>query len=161
MLVILQRVDKMRLLKSAPALSFLAMWLFIGLVSAYDAYLVERYSESIVDMEENPVGQYLLEIDNGGTSLLIRTKAGGTAIVLCILVLLYTRCRRIALPVVKSIAAFQFCLLMYLTIGVPETVIAEEEWATPTAAEVEMDLLLEEAVEWQEADDTWFFRVNP
>jgi hypothetical protein len=39
---------------------FPALWSFIGLVSAIDSYFVVRFRELLPDLEENPLGQYLI-----------------------------------------------------------------------------------------------------
>lgn len=108
-------------------LLFLALCTFIGLVSVYDGYLVERYSEIIIHMEENPVGSYLLHMAHGDTSLFLRVKAAGTVVVLGALAFLYLRVQRWAFPVAHSVAAFQFTLLLYLTFSLPTPPIGDDD----------------------------------
>ena len=108
-------------------LLFLGLCTFIGLVSLYDGYLVEQYREIIVHMEENPFGAYLLRLADGETSLFLRVKAAGTVVVLGVLAFLYLKVRRWAFPVAHSVAAFQFTLLLYLTLSLPTPPYGDED----------------------------------
>ena len=53
---------------------FIAALVFISIVSIYDAWLIARFRESIVFMEENPAGRWLLRINNGEIGVFIRVK---------------------------------------------------------------------------------------
>lgn len=95
---------------------FSGMWWFIAAVSIYDAYLVILYQNVIINMEENPVGQYLIRMNGGDVTLFVVSKATGTLLVLGVLATLY-RFRRIwAYLVAAGLSAYQFGLLMYLTV---------------------------------------------
>jgi hypothetical protein len=96
---------------------FFAMWFFVGLVSAYDAWLVIKYWESIPELEKNPFCQYLIALGAGDSSIFLRAKTGGTVAVLSVLAWLYRNNRRLALPVTAAVSLFQFGLLLYLTFG--------------------------------------------
>ena len=98
---------------------FLGIVTFIGGVSAYDGYLVVRTGPMIRDFEQNPLGVYLLDCDNGDPSLFLRFKAAGTLLSLTGLSVLQSRSRRLAGPVAAGMAAFQFGLLLYLEIPFP------------------------------------------
>jgi hypothetical protein len=54
---------------------FTSVLLFVGAVSFYDGYLVVRTGDEIVDFEKNPLGLYLLRIDNGSPDIFLRVKA--------------------------------------------------------------------------------------
>jgi hypothetical protein len=95
-------------------LAFVSVWLFVGLVSAYDAYLVVLYAESILGMEQNPICRYLIERDTGLT-LFLQAKGAGTCTVLAILGALYLRRQRQAQFIAGGVALFQLVLLWYLT----------------------------------------------
>jgi len=95
---------------------FACALVFIGFVSLYDAWLIARFEESIVFMEENPVGRWLLQINNGGSGVFIRVKLAGTLIVLTTLLIMRWQESRAVVPVTTSISSFQAGLLCYLTL---------------------------------------------
>lgn len=94
---------------------FVAMWFFVGMVSAYDGWLVVKYWESIQQLERNPVCKYLIELGNGDSSIFVRAKASGTLAVLSVLASLYRAKPRLAMPVAVAISLFQLGLLFHLT----------------------------------------------
>ncbi len=98
---------------------FPVLWVFIGLVSAYDAYLVEEFQDCILNLEQNPVGHYLLKVGGGDVSIFVRVKAAGTLIVLTAMAGIYHRNRRLAFPITMTLAAFQLALLLYMTCSLP------------------------------------------
>lgn len=100
----------------ATTLIFPALWLFIGMVSSWDAYLTIKYREHICSLESNPVGRLLLRLDGGEPSLFIGAKFLGTILVLGLLVAFFRYNRRLGYLLTGSIAAFQFGLLCYLAL---------------------------------------------
>jgi hypothetical protein len=117
---------------------FAVLWTFIGVVSLFDGFLVARFSDVILEVEENPIGSYLLGLDEGSPEVFLRTKAAGTLFVLSALVGLYRYRRCWAFPVTGSLACFQCCLLLYLTSGAPtrsEFLFHDEQsWIYPYSA---------------------------
>lgn len=99
--------------------AFLGLWLFVAAVSLYDGYLVLENQEVIATCEENPVCRYLIKIDGGGVTLLLRSKALGTTAALLLMLSVWLRNKQLALPVAAVVAAFQLGLLVYLTVDVP------------------------------------------
>lgn len=95
---------------------FPVLWIFIGSVSSYDAYLTLKYEDSIVAMELNPVGQFLLHLDEGDPSLFMAIKFAGTVIVLGVLNLLHRVAPRFGLSMTGAVASFQAVLLAFLTL---------------------------------------------
>lgn len=95
-------------------LYFLGAWTCIGLISAYDAYLVKLYRPVILAVERNPICSFLIACDPHELTLFFTAKSLGTATVLAVLVILYQHFRRLSLPVITGVAIFQFGLLMYL-----------------------------------------------
>ncbi len=93
------------------------MWFFVGLVSAYDGWLVVKYWESITQLERNPLCQYFIWLGHGDWSIFLRAKTSGTLAVLSVLAGLYRSNRRLALPVAVAVTVFQLALLLYLTFG--------------------------------------------
>ncbi len=99
------------------------MWIhcaFVGLVSVYDAWLVILLSEDILDHERNPIGRYLIRLQDGDVRLFVSFKLLSTGCVLFSLMWLIRHRRTIAVPVVRSLSVFQTWLLWFLTISVPE-----------------------------------------
>jgi hypothetical protein len=100
--------------ESAWAPLFTGALLFVGAVSFYDGYLVVRTGDMIQDFEKNPVGLYLLRIDNGSPSVFLRVKAAGTILVLTGLSVLHRRSKRMAIPIAFALSVFQTGLLIFL-----------------------------------------------
>lgn len=95
----------------------------IGLVSLYDMYLTVLYASSLKYMERNPVGRWLMRLDDlpGGVipdlTLFLSAKSMGTFLVLLIVTTLYYRRRRIGQPVALGVSLFQILLAGYLILG--------------------------------------------
>lgn len=103
-------------LSSKATLWFWALWTFIGLVSMFDAYLVHRFIDSIVEMEENPVCRFLITLDTENLSVFLPAKALGTLLVLSILRLIFLRRREYSLTITSAVAAYQAGLMLYLVV---------------------------------------------
>lgn len=94
--------------------------LTIGVVSAYDIFLTVKYFESLPNMELNPVGRWLMMLDEGPDCRLhqiaafIAAKFAGNFIALCVIELLAAWRPRMSTAVALSVAAFQIGLLCYL-----------------------------------------------
>ncbi len=89
-------------------------------VSALDIYLTVKYVESMPQLELNPVGRWLLGVDNGPECKLqhaaafITAKYAGNVLVLAIIELLaHCRFRRVGF-VAGAVALFQIVLGMFL-----------------------------------------------
>jgi hypothetical protein len=119
---------------------FTVLWVFIGLVSLFDGFLVVRFRDVIPEVEQNPIGAFLLDLDHGGPGLFLRTKAAGTLLVLSALIGLYRYRRCWAAPVTGTLACFQCALLVYLTSGTPTKMEklfqAEQSWLYPCYADM-------------------------
>lgn len=92
----------------------------IGLVSLYDMYLTVLYASSLKYMERNPLGRWLMRLDdlpNGvipDLTLFLSIKSMGTFLVLLTVTTLYYRRRRIGQPVALGVSLFQILLAGYL-----------------------------------------------
>jgi hypothetical protein len=95
---------------------FPALWLFIGAVSSYDAYLTIKYEDSIAAMELNPLGQYLLQQGDGDTALFMGMKFVGTIVVLGVLNLIHRARPEWGMWMTGSVATFQGGLLGFLSL---------------------------------------------
>lgn len=101
--------------------------IIVGLVSVYDMYLTIKYAQYLKYMEQNPVGRWLMQLDqlhNGAIpdlTLFLSAKSIGTLIVLIILAMLYHHRRRIGHPVAVGVSAFQVLLAWYLTLATTQS----------------------------------------
>lgn len=95
--------------------------LVIGSVAAYDTYLTLKYSEYLHTYEQNPIGRWLLQLDNGPVCNLqqvaafITAKVVGTLIVLIAIQMISAWRLKTGLLVALPVASFQICLAYYLT----------------------------------------------
>lgn len=96
---------------------FLMFCLIVMAVSVHDAMLVILNSDLILEVERNPVGRWLIELQRGDIWLFVLTKFLGTAVVCSILVMMYEFRVRQGLLAAAGVASFQLVLLCYLTFG--------------------------------------------
>jgi len=89
--------------------------LFVAAVSVHDAMLVVVNACVIGEVERNPVGRWLIELQGGEVWLFVLLKLVGTAVVCAVLVTLYEFRTRLALIASSGVAAFQVGLFCYLT----------------------------------------------
>ncbi len=108
-----QRLDQLNL----PVMYFLGSLLAIGVISAYDAYLVKHVRPVILSFERNPVCAMLIHWDPHQLSYFFLAKALGTVLVLGILIGLFCWKRSLALPVITGVMGFQVGLLAYLNLA--------------------------------------------
>ena len=111
--------------------AFWSMWILVGAISCYDAYLVQRYQFSISVLEENPLGRWLIDAGSGEVVLFVRAKLAGTLVVLSVLAALYRYCRRWAHPTALALAVFQLGLLFYLSVDLPKFESDFLSWSRP------------------------------
>ena len=105
--------------RSRPSAIFLALWLFIALVSVHDGFLmaIHRGAHRDGGMEHNPIAEALIVAGGGKVWLLLAVKACGTVAACALMLILYARRRRIAWAATVLTALFQAALLLYLIIG--------------------------------------------
>jgi len=89
----------------------------IVLVSSIDIYWLSKNRDLIHEYELNPIGQYLLRLDNGDVSLFILCKTLGTYIVIASLYILFHYRKRYAIVSISILAIIQIILLFYLSVG--------------------------------------------
>jgi hypothetical protein len=94
---------------------FWTLFVIIAAVAAYDVYLSIKLQASLYAMEENPLGRWLIELDNGDVALFMTAKMIGTTVVLLLLPALYRYRRRIGMATVGGLASMQASLFCYLT----------------------------------------------
>jgi len=84
------------------------------MVSVHDAILVIVHHETIGELEQNPVGRWLLQLHDGQVWLFVCVKLAGTALVCSILVHLYRFRPQAALLIAVALCFVQSILLIYL-----------------------------------------------
>jgi hypothetical protein len=89
--------------------------LFVAAVSVHDAVLIVVNHEVISEVEQNPVGKWLLDVQGGEVWLFVFLKFAGTALVCAVLVTIFQRSQRLGMITVIPLATFQMLLLLYLT----------------------------------------------
>ena len=94
-------------------------WLLglIVAVSLYDTMLIVVFQDTIVQLERNPAGSWLLSLGNGDVEIFVRAKLAGTLIVAAVLVFMHRYQSASTTPVTTSLAALQTGLFAYLTFG--------------------------------------------
>ncbi|MGN6547746.1 MAG: hypothetical protein ACTHK7_22040 [Aureliella sp.] len=90
--------------------------LIIALVSVHDAALIVLNYQVIAEVEMNPLGRWLLELQGGEVWLFVLVKLAGTAFVWAVLVEVYRRRQRYGLIAAGALTGFQLGLLCYLTL---------------------------------------------
>lgn len=119
------RLDLSNLIESIIVSPFtlLACKLIIGLVSAYDIHQTVKYVEFLPEMELNPVGRWLMNLDSGPTcdlqqaACFITAKFAGNFACLAIIEFLCGWNRRVATGVALPVALFQVMLFYFLMFG--------------------------------------------
>jgi len=84
----------------------------IAAASVYDAYLVYKYREGII--ERNPVCDWLIRQEPESVSLFLAAKGAGTAGVVSVLIGLFAFWRRAGITAAISLVIFQSGLMYYL-----------------------------------------------
>src|SRR4051794_34942089 len=83
---------------------FLALWLFIIVVSVVDGFLVYEHRAFINTNELNPMGRALLFLNQGSIWYLLTAKFVGTVACCSLLLLIHRHHRRLAIPVASAVA---------------------------------------------------------
>ena len=89
--------------------------IWIIAVSLLDHYLTIKFQDVIRDVEQNPIGNYLM--DHGGIELFMTTKMGCLWIVCCILLSIYQDSRAKAYICALALSLAQFILVVYFIWG--------------------------------------------
>jgi len=95
-------------------LCFAAMWLAVGLISAIDLYWAVKNQHIMLQNEKNPVGRYLIGLDDGSVALFMGVKMAGTILALGVLIFLYHYKKLYAWSSIIFLTVAQFLLLYYL-----------------------------------------------
>jgi len=108
----LKKVDEHRHIIGLYSLLFI-----IGSVSVYDIYWSFRVQEELFQIEKNPIGKWLIEIDNGSIALFMTLKTVGTLVILSAIPLLYFFRKWWGMFAAIVLAIIQFLVFLYLTYG--------------------------------------------
>ena len=104
------------------AISTATYLIVIATVAIYDILLTIQYWESLKQLEENPIGRWLMNLDQvervaaSNLALFVVAKSIGTIIVLVTVYTLIKRRGRIGHPIGAGVATFQLLLATYLTL---------------------------------------------
>lgn len=97
-----------------PTAWFFGLLAFVAIVSVHDAALLVVNQESILEFEQNPIGSWLIQMNNGSVWLFVFLKLLGTSVVCAILASIFEYSKSLAMIVVSPLATFQAVLLSYL-----------------------------------------------
>jgi len=86
-------------------------------ISAIDTYWLSKARSYIEEVEQNPIGQYLISLDNGDVSLFILCKFLGTYIAVAATYIIYKKYPKHGMVTAVSLAIAQIWLLLYLYCG--------------------------------------------
>ena len=88
--------------------------IIIVIVAAIDTYWLSKNRSFIIDVEQNPIGQYLISLDDGDVSVFILCKIIGTYTVICMLYTILYHSPKHAIGIAIMLALAQLILLYYL-----------------------------------------------
>ncbi|MFO0943435.1 MAG: hypothetical protein U0930_22090 [Pirellulales bacterium] len=97
-----------------PTAWFFALLGFIALVSVHDAALLVVNQDLIQEFEQNPIGSWLIQLNNGSVWLFVILKLLGTSIACAVLASIFEYSRSLAMIIISPLASFQAMLLSYL-----------------------------------------------
>ena len=83
-------------------------------VAAIDTYWLSKNRDIIHEVEQNPIGKYLIGLDNGDVSLFILCKFIGTYMSIAVVYWLWPKYPRKSNAIAISLATIQIFLLFYL-----------------------------------------------
>lgn len=94
-----------------------ALLAFVAFVSAYDLYWSIALQDSLYECELNPIGCWLIEMDDGGVALFMAAKLMGTTIVIATTTAFCFTYFRFGFFVCCVLAVAQGALLWFLNYG--------------------------------------------
>lgn len=93
---------------------FVIFWLFIIFVSVFDGFLALRYRHELHRTELNPLGRWLIRLNENQVWLFLAAKFAGTVASATAVLLIHSRYPRLGLTIATALAALQLCLLLFL-----------------------------------------------
>ena len=88
--------------------------IIIVMVAAIDTYWLSKNRSIMIYVEQNPIGQYLIHLDDGDVSIFILCKMIGTYTVICMLYTILHYSQKHATRIATMLALAQLTLLYYL-----------------------------------------------
>ena len=95
---------------------FVAIILF---VSMNDVYWSFKTRDTLLEDELNPIGRWLIRLDDGDIALFMTAKMLGTIVVVMVLPWIYRIRRRMGLLVAMALTCFQIALFLQLNFDLP------------------------------------------
>jgi len=111
------RLHSMRIFKMCLKIKdvfFEFLCLIIVAVSTVDFYYLGKTRSVIMELEQNPVGRYLIELDKGDISIFMAAKFFGTIVALYLLFKLKNLGLKHIFLITSIVALAQIILLIYL-----------------------------------------------
>jgi hypothetical protein len=103
--------------KSSP-LILAFIWLFIFFVETYDIYLTVKFQNCLYLQEKNPIGRWLIDLDNGDVALFVAIKVAAIIVVLASVPLLFmVKKKKLAVVCLTALFFCKVALLLYLETG--------------------------------------------
>ena len=93
---------------------FELLCLIIVVVSTVDFYYLVKTRSVIMELEQNPIGRYFIELDKGDISIFIAAKFFGTVSALYLLFKLKSLGLKHIILITSIVAVAQIILLIYL-----------------------------------------------
>jgi hypothetical protein len=93
---------------------FFSLLSFVALISVHDAALLVFNEELISEYEQNPIGSWLIHVNEGSVWLFVGVKLLGTSLVFATLASIYEHFARLGMVVLVPLAVLQSVLLCYL-----------------------------------------------
>lgn len=93
---------------------FALLWWFVAAVSVHDAALVVLNGDVIREVEQNPLGRWLIDMAAGSVWLFVAVKLFSTGVVCALLASIHEQSRGLGMLVATSLACFQAGLLAFL-----------------------------------------------
>lgn len=91
--------------------------MIIAAISLYDIYWSFKTQEILYEVEQNPIGRWLIAADSGDVALFMTLKTLGTMIVLGAIPMTYWFKRWWGMTAAIAVSAFQCVLFLYITFG--------------------------------------------
>jgi len=74
---------------------FIAIWALIGSIETFDIYCSIKLQETLSIYEKNPIGKFLIQLDDGDVALFMTMKAATMMMLLGIIPVIYALGRKI------------------------------------------------------------------
>lgn len=90
---------------------FISIWIIIGLIETFDIYCSIKLQETLLIYEKNPIGKFLIQLDEGDVALFMACKAATMMMLLGIVPCIYALGK-------KYVAWFMLLIIMVSRLAV-------------------------------------------